>query len=80
MTDNQFKQLVDKLNEFHHVIEPIDAAQTKPEVNISELKIELEEVQKEVKQISKSIGILADDLIRTRAKIAILEDQQELLN
>ncbi len=101
MTENQFREMMDKMTKCVSGVQRLEKGQARLEKDVSELKQDVSELkqdvsvlkqdvselkagqsrlEKETQTIGKVIEILADDSIRTRARVAILEDQRELSN
>ena len=108
MTDNQFREIMDKMTKSVSGVQRLEEGQARLEKDVSVLKQDVSELkqdvsilkqdvselkqdvselkvgqtrlEKETQTIGKVIEILADDSIRTRARVAILEDQRALSN
>ena len=87
MTDNQLREIMDKLTKCVSGIQQLKEGQVKIEKRLVKLEEGQEDIkagqarlEKEGRVMSRAMKILADESIKVRARVDILEDRIELSN
>lgn len=94
MTDNQLREIMDKLTKCVSGIQRLEEGQSELRKDVSELKTDVSElkadvselkagqakIEKEMKITNKTISILTRDSMEVRVRVEVLEDRAELSN
>jgi hypothetical protein len=80
MTEIQEKQIMTMLTRCLNGIKRLEEGQTRLESDHAELILGQRKLEKELQLTNKALSVLAEDSMKTRVKVGLLEDKIELSN